>query len=75
MDVRRQYDFYTLGKVKFISAQNWDAETNALLDWAAYAGPSEWLDEEVAAHGSKLTVVQAKAFFDQKYLPGAKYRD
>lgn len=32
-------------------------------DWAAYVGPTDWPDEEVARHGDKLLAKQALPLF------------
>lgn len=43
-------------------------------DWAAYFGPSEWTDEEVASSGDKLDKEAAEALFYVMRNSGRMYR-
>lgn len=43
-------------------------------DWAAYEGPTDWPDEEIARHGDKLGANQAKAMFPSLAYSGLIYR-
>ena len=39
------------------------AVAGAVGDWAAYFGPSDWTDEQVAENGDKLAEFQARPLF------------
>ena len=43
-------------------------------DWAAYYGPSNWTDEEVAESGDKLLSSQAEPLFYAMRNSGRSYR-
>lgn len=43
-------------------------------DWAAYRGPSDWTDEEVASSGDKLAKEAAEALFYVMRNSGRTYR-
>lgn len=44
-------------------------------DWAAYYGPTEWTDEEVAESGNKLLAAQAEPLFYALRNSGRFYRE
>jgi hypothetical protein len=43
-------------------------------DWAAYAGLTDWTDEQVAAGGDKISKEAAEALFSAPKYAGLKYR-
>lgn len=44
-------------------------------DWAAYYGPTDWSDEEVAQSGEKLLASQAEPLFYALRNSGRYYRE
>lgn len=44
-------------------------------DWAAYMGPSDWTDEQVAQQGDKLLASQAEPLFYVLRNSGRVYRE
>ena len=43
-------------------------------DWAAYRGPSDWTDEQVAKQGDKITAEAAEGLFPTFRNIGLRYR-
>ena len=44
-------------------------------DWAAYIGPTDWSDQEVAENGDKLDKKAAEALFYVMRWSGRSYRE
>ena len=44
-------------------------------DWAAYKGPSDWTDEEIALNGDKIPQKAAELLFYAFANSGRDYRD
>ena len=44
------------------------------LDWAAYAGPTDWSDQRVADEGDKISKDAAERLFDVCVAAGLTYR-
>lgn len=58
----------TASAVKVVAVAGWDN------DWAAYEGPSDWTDEQVAASGSKIDGEVARRLFVSYNESGRRYR-